>query len=327
MSIKVSIIVPVYNSEKYLKKCLDSLVNQSLEEIEIILINDCSTDDSLSILNSYKEQYPDKVIVKNLTENRGPGGTRNLGIQAAKGEYIGFVDSDDDVSYEMFEKLFKIAKRANYDMVDCAFYDEALNKNVKTTPKEALGELNSEKRKLIIINSGYMWNKIIKRDIIISNSIRFREKTAYEDLEFIPLVILFCKKICATNMVLYNYRLNDSSITRKYNTKVHIYEKMDSTRALVEKFKEVNAYDDYREEITSRVYNIYVNIIQTTIALEKTKNVNVQLFKELHDFFFEVVDYDYSNNKYIMQMDEKDKFFAELNNNDYRKMFAKYLGF
>lgn len=323
MSIKVSIIVPVYNSEKYLNRCLDSLINQTLEDIEIILINDCSTDDSLSILNLYKQQYGDKIIIKNLTENKGPGGARNIGMEEAKGEYIGFVDSDDDVSCEMFEKLFKIAKRANYDIVDSNFYDELSNNNIKTTPREAIGELDLEKRKLMIINSGYLWTKIIKRNIIIDNNIRFREKTAFEDLEFISVIILYCKKICATNMMLYNYRNNNASITRKYSTKVHISEKMDSARVLFEKFKEANAYDDYRDEITYRIYIVYANMLHDTIAFENSKNINLQLFKRLHDFFFELVDYDYSDNKYILQMSEEDKLFAELNNSDYRKMFFK----
>lgn len=249
MSIKVSIIVPVYNSEKYLKRCLDSLVNQTLKEIEIILINDCSTDESLNILNLYEQQYPDKIIIKNLAENKGPGGARNVGMEEAEGEYIGFVDSDDDVSCEMFEKLFIIAKRANYDIVDSNFYDELSNNNIKTTPSEALGELNLDKRKLMIINSGYLWTKIIKRDIIIDNNIRFREKIAFEDLEFISVITLYCKKICATNMTLYNYRNNNTSITRIYSTKVHICDKMESAEVLFNTFKDLSAYDDYEMKL------------------------------------------------------------------------------
>ncbi|EKQ51163.1 MULTISPECIES: glycosyltransferase [unclassified Clostridium] len=325
MNIKVSIIVPVYNSEKYLKRCLDSLVNQSLNDIEIILINDFSTDNSLNILNSYKQAYPNKIILESLTENKGPGGARNLGIKKAKGQYIGFVDSDDDVSFDMFEKLYKIAVRADYDLVDCNFYEESLNKNCKTTPKEALGDLNAEKRKLMIINSGYIWSKIVKRDIIINHNIRFRENVAFEDLEFTSLIILYCKKICATNMVLYNYRCNDISITRKYNIKVHIYEKIDSSKALIEKFKELNAFDNYRDELTYRIYHVYSNMVQLAMSLDEARLLGVQVFKDLHDFFLEIVDYDYSNNKYILEMNEKDKFFAELNNSNYQKLFSEYL--
>ena len=104
MKIKVSIIVPVYNNEKYLRRCLESLVNQSLKDIEIILINDCSTDKSIDILNGYEEKYSEKITLINLNENKRPGGARNRGIEAAKGEYLGFVDSDDYVEKDMYER-------------------------------------------------------------------------------------------------------------------------------------------------------------------------------------------------------------------------------
>ena len=87
----------MYNSEKYLKRCLDSILNQSLSEIELIVVNDMSTDNSINILNEYKKQYKDKIIVIDMKQKGGPGGARNEGILAAKGEYIGFVDSDDNV--------------------------------------------------------------------------------------------------------------------------------------------------------------------------------------------------------------------------------------
>lgn len=315
MSIKISIIVPVYNSEKYLRRCLDSLVNQTLKDIEIILVNDCSTDGSLNILNKYEIEYPNKITIVNLKENKGPGGARNAGIDLANGEYIGFVDSDDEVSCEMFEYLYKIAKRADYDMVDCKFFNEYLNTNILSTDKNAAGILNLEKRRLIITNPGYVWSKIIRRSILKNNTIRFREKVAYEDLEFIPIVILFCKKICTTNKVLYNYKYNSESITNYYTNEVHVNQKLDSMRAFVSKFKELGVYDDYREEITYLIYKTYANMIQSVLVLEKS--IDLQLFKRLHDFFFEVVDYDYSNNKYIANISKKDRLFAEINNKDY----------
>jgi glycosyltransferase involved in cell wall biosynthesis len=284
MNIKVSIIVPVYNTENYLTRCLKSLVNQSLEEIEIILINDCSTDQSMTILEEYKRLYPEKIIIINLEENRGPGGARNQGIHIAKGEYLAFVDSDDDVSYKMFEELYKIAHRAHYDMVDCQFYHEAFNKNMKTTSESALGELNLEKRKELFIHSGFIWSKIIKRNIIINNNIKFREKVAYEDIDFIRIAIFYCKKIYATDMLLYNYRNNSNSITNHYTNDIQIYQKMDALRYLIKKFKNFNAYNDYKGEITYLIYKTYVIMLEYVITLEKEK-INFELFKELHDFF------------------------------------------
>ncbi len=321
MSIKVSIIVPVYNTESYLTTCLESLVNQSLEEIEIILINDCSTDESLAILEKYKEKYPMKIIIINLEENKGPGGARNAGINIAQGEYLGFVDSDDDVSQEMFEALYKIATRDNYDMVDCHFYHEAFDRNMKTTSESAFGELNLEKRRELFVHSGYIWSKIIKRNIIVNNNVKFRENVAYEDIDFIRIATFYCKKIYASDMILYNYRKNDNSITSYKSKEIQIYQKMDAMRFLNKKFKELGAYDDYKDEITYLVYKTYVIILEFVIVLEK-EEVNLELFKELHDFFFETAEHDYQNNKYILQIDKADRIWAETNNKNYSEIIT-----
>ena len=105
MDIKISIIVPIFNSENYLSRCIESLIHQSLKEIEIILVNDCSIDNSLSIAEEYKNKYSHLIKLINNETRRGPGGARNAGIKAANGKYIGFVDSDDDVFYTMYEEI------------------------------------------------------------------------------------------------------------------------------------------------------------------------------------------------------------------------------
>ena len=102
MSTAVSIIVPVYNAERYLTECLGNIVNQTLQNIEVILVNDASTDGSLSLMRECEHQYPDKVRVIDSKENLGAGGARNLGIKMARGEYIGFADSDDMVDVTMY---------------------------------------------------------------------------------------------------------------------------------------------------------------------------------------------------------------------------------
>ena len=114
---KLSIIVPVYNtaSDGKLSFCLDSLVNQSINDYEIIAVNDASTDDSLEILESYKSQYPDKFKIINSSENIRQGGARNLGIKAAVGEWIGFIDSDDWITTDCYEKLIKRGEETGAD--------------------------------------------------------------------------------------------------------------------------------------------------------------------------------------------------------------------
>ncbi|MBR1443254.1 MAG: glycosyltransferase family 2 protein [Firmicutes bacterium] len=154
MQKKVSVIVPVYNSEKYLVNCLTYLVNQTLEDIEIICVDDCSTDESVDILKDCLSQFPDKVRVIQHKKNLGPGGARNTGIKVARGEYIGFVDSDDQVDVSMYEKLYAKAKEDDYDIVECAFHNQKTGNNLIVINSGLTGVLDKEKRCGIIDEVG-----------------------------------------------------------------------------------------------------------------------------------------------------------------------------
>ena len=149
MCTAVSIIIPIYNAEKYLAECLGNVVNQTLQNIEIILVNDASTDNSIAVMRECQKQYPDKVVVIDSRENMGAGGARNLGIEAASGEYIGFVDSDDLVDVTMYEKLYAKAKEGCYDVVDCGYYKQAEDMAILHISDELSGVLTDEKRKLL----------------------------------------------------------------------------------------------------------------------------------------------------------------------------------
>lgn len=319
MEIKVSIIVPVYNTESFLKKCLNSLISQSLKEIEIILINDCSTDNSFKILQEYKKNYPNNIVIIDLTTKKGPGGARNEGLKIAKGNYIAFVDSDDDVETTMFENLYNIAKNNNYDMVDCAFYYEALDEVFLTTSNEALGELNINKRKELILHSGFIWSKIYKKAIITENNIKFRYNVAYEDIDFLRIFILHCNKVGSINKVLYNHRINNNSLTQLNNNKIKIDDKILSMKALFIKFSDLSFFDEYKDELTYLVYKTYMVLLDYVIKLNIYKE-DSRIFKKLHDFFKELVIYDYHSNKYILKIKESDRVFAEINNNDCNKL-------
>ena len=122
MKIKVSVIVPVYNVEKFIDKCLNSLVNQTLKEIEIIVVNDGSPDNSQKIIDEYVKKYPDK-IKSFIKENGGQGSARNMGMEKAVGEYISFVDSDDWLDLDTLEKMYFLAKKDKSDIVICDMVD------------------------------------------------------------------------------------------------------------------------------------------------------------------------------------------------------------
>lgn len=233
---KLSVIVPVYNSEKYLEKCLESLVNQTLEEIEIIIVNDGSTDNSQKIIDKYIDKYPTKIKAL-VQKNSGQAVARNLGIKNANGEFIAFVDSDDYVEKDAYEKAYNYAVENSLEIVCFNFWEE------KGNEKKESGYYNFENRNVdikYILNETSPWNKIINRNLIIENNINFMENYIYEDLELIPRLVLYTNKIGFIDECLYNYVLHDNSTMRqkKYNEKLNsIYFVMESLKKNFENTK------------------------------------------------------------------------------------------
>lgn len=219
----------------------------------------------------------------------------------------------------MFEELYEIAYKTNSDIVDCQFYHEEFGQNIRTTEKSAIGELDLEKRRNLFMHAGYVFSKIIRRDIIIGNDIKFRERVAYEDIDFIRVVLFYCKKVAVSDSMLYNHRNNITSLTKHSTLDVQVYQKMDAVRYLVGKFKTLNTYNHYKDEIVYYIFKTYSNILANVMCMEK-EEISVELFKDLHNFFYELVDCDYHKNKYIKNLSEKSRLPAEVNNLDYMKM-------
>ena len=160
MKPKISVIVPIYNVEEYLEKCLDSLVNQTLKDIEIILINDGSPDNSEAIVKKYLKKYKEKIVY-HKKKNEGQGIARNYGINLAKGDFISFVDSDDYIDLTMFEKLYNKAIEEKSDIVASVGFIEVKNE-IETINNEHF-EHSDNMKKYILNNSG-PWGKIIKKE-------------------------------------------------------------------------------------------------------------------------------------------------------------------
>lgn len=214
---KISVIIPIYNSESYLKKCLDSVVNQTLKDIEIILIDDGSTDNSLEIIKQYNNQYENiKYISK---KNEGQAIARNLGIEMATGDFIVFVDSDDYIDQNMFKKLYTNATTNNSDIVVCDYVEEYENKKIL---KKSLYMNADNLQKNYIVSVAGPCSKIIKTDIFKKNNIRFLENNIYEDLAIIPSLALYTNKITYIEENLYHYviRKNSTMQQTSYNKKL-----------------------------------------------------------------------------------------------------------
>lgn len=210
--IKVSVIIPVYNSGQYLKECLDSLLNQTLREIEIICINDGSTDNSLDILTEFAKM-DERIIVINKN-NEGQSVARNMGLEIAKGEFLGFVDSDDWIDLDYFEKLYNAAKKHNTDMACAGF--KRCRRNRKSIKKSYEAELicttTDDKVRLDNLpKDNYIWNKIYRRDSWEKANIKFEAHRYFEDMAIIIKILHKLGKMVTVPDIYYNYRVNPNS--------------------------------------------------------------------------------------------------------------------
>ena len=239
---KLSIIVPVYGVEKYIDKCLNSLVKQSLKEIEIIVVNDGTKDNSQKIIDKYVKKYPDK-IKSYIKENGGQGSARNYGLKKTTGEYIGYVDSDDFVEKDMYKKLYNKAKENNYDIVVCGNYnvsEDYQNKNIDAFINNYNTDLEN-----IFFGKMAVWNKIYKRDILIKNKLEFKEKVWYEDLAFTLKAIMNSNTFAFIDEPLYDYLIREGSTMNNSNVKrnLEILEAFDDILSYIKHNKKEEYFD------------------------------------------------------------------------------------
>lgn len=217
--VKVSVIVPVYNTEKYLSKCLNSLVDQTLDGLEIIVVNDGSPDNAQKIIDEYAEKY--NQIKAFQKPNGGLSDARNFGIERATGEYIGFVDSDDFVDEKMFEVLYKKAIEHDSEIALCDL--EKVNERgemFRSLPQSPqLPERIDLQKDLTIFGemSCFACNKIFKRELF--ETLRFKKGIHFEDIELIPQLVLKSKVLTKINQPFYKYFERQDSISRTHTVK------------------------------------------------------------------------------------------------------------
>lgn len=242
---KASIIVPCYKVEKYLPRCLDSLVNQTLQDIEVICINDGSPDHCIDILNDYKEHYPETIVVIDK-KNEGVWRGRFDAIAIARGEYIGFVDSDDYVESDFAEKLYNAAKNNNADISVCGFrridVDTGKILNTEMTDKRQPFDIEEEPQRLLELN-GAPWNKFFRASIM-KNLHDFEEPPRiFDDMMMHLLTYPMVKRVAFTPHALVNYIIRGDSIMTTIDKS-----KIDSTYKAMLEVKKV-----YKEAASSRL--------------------------------------------------------------------------
>lgn len=219
--IKLSIVVAVYNLEKYLPRCLDALVNQTLQEIEILCVDDGSTDSASQIIDDYEKKYPEKVKAFHKP-NGGEFTTRNYGLERATGEYVTFVDTDDYVEPNWAEKLYNAAKENDADLAVCGFEridldtGKVVSKNM-TNFGYAIKEINNKDDFMLFINPA-PWNKIYKLEKV--KNLRFMNFRGFNDMIFLTSSYTRVKKVAFVPDVLYHYYL-------RYDSQIHSVNKED----------------------------------------------------------------------------------------------------
>ncbi|MDO4466475.1 MAG: glycosyltransferase [Bacillota bacterium] len=262
---KISIIVPVYNVEKYLECCLESLVNQTLSDIEIILVDDGSKDSSGQICDRYSLNYSNIKVLH--IENGGPARARNKGLELAEGKYIGFVDSDDYVELNMFEELYKSAESNNSDIVMCSFYinDGYSQTTIKMNCRELYNDNQDIKNNILSRfysknNTGLysIVNKIFKNSLIKDNNISFVEGRTYaEDTFFSFDSIKSSNTFSFLNKPFYHYRQVEGSLMHKKISSDAYFRYKDFRNSLMVKALEndipYDKYEFYSEFLFSTV--------------------------------------------------------------------------
>ena len=306
---KVSIIIPVYGVEKYIDKCLNSLVKQSLKEIEIIVVNDGTKDNSQKIIDKYVKKYPDK-IKSYIKENGGQGSARNYGLKKTTGEYIGYVDSDDFVEKDMYKKLYNKAKENNYDIVVCGNYnvsEDYQNKNIDAFINNYNTDLEN-----IFFGKMAVWNKIYKRDILIKNKLEFKEKVWYEDLAFTLKAIMNSNTFAFIDEPLYDYLIREGSTMNNSNVKrnLEILEAFDDILSYIKHNKKEEYFD--KVEFLA-IDHIYISAIVRILKANADNKIKKETVNELICYMNKNFP-NYKNNKYINTLSRNRKIIYKLIN-------------
>ena len=246
----ITIIIPVYNVEKYIEKCLQSILIQNFNKLEIIILDDGSNDQSIAIAQSYQRKYQGMIRIISQ-ENKGQGGARNTGIKNAEGKYLLFVDGDDAIKPDMLQKLYNYMEKSNADII--FFGTEYVDENgaiicQRTEFPDRYMEFTLSEQPYLFAKDGYIWDKIYKTELFLENNIWFPEQMWYEDLNVEAKILLCAKKMVSINEIFYEYLQRNGSTMHNCNVEKN-RDMLYSIQDILEYYKSKSMYEKYYEQL------------------------------------------------------------------------------
>ncbi|CAM3833182.1 glycosyltransferase family 2 protein [Pseudoalteromonas maricaloris] len=305
----VSVVIPIYNMSDILNKCLDSISSQSYENIEVICVNDCSTDSSLEIIQEYVNKDA-RFRCIDLKTNIKQGGARNAGISHASGDYIFFIDSDDWAEENLIEELASKVKNVPYEIIYCD-YSTRFNKPeldkvvVRNTVNWDVDNIYEIKKKLLVKPSP-IWSALYSADFFTKSKIRFPEGVFYEDNYVVPLLLCKAERIKKVQKCLMNYNMKNVSVTRTFNND-SFFDRLKTAKLLHEKVSSEPEFDMYRTELDFYIFEIF--LLNSSIGCyRKFYPVRDAEAKAIIDDYF-ILNSDFVSNPYYIKKVKSNFFY------------------
>lgn len=328
MKPKVSVVVPVYNVQKYLPSCINSLVNQTLDDIELIFVDNCSTDESWNILEQYHDRFPEKIKIIKSEANLRQGGARNIGIRASSADYIGFTDSDDLVLPDMFQKLYDEAVISGADAVFCKYcaiqedfalsmdenssYVPLVSWNCKLLNLQDKPLTDRDRTQLMAYPIGGVYCGLWKKSLIIDNNCYFPEHTRWEDNYWGTFIKTYLNRVHFIDEVLYLYRQRKSSTVHSSDMQ-SIQERIILEKKQVADAKRLGIFEKYYSALEYMyTFRYAFNTVQIIINSLNIYSDSIKIIRDLTESLSETFPRWYKNEFYLETTGKKKKILNKL---------------
>ncbi len=324
----ISVIVPVYNAGNTIERCVGSLLNQTYRDLEIILVDDASTDLSRDALMRLEQTDSDRIMVICNDDNAGPGGARNIALQYARGEFIGFVDSDDYVQSTFYEKLIAEMRSGDHDIVDCGYFNEAQDKAMLHTGRDTRGALSDAQKCDLIVSGGYLWSRLYRRELLEKSVIVFREKCILEDSEILVSLIAHARSVGAVEETLYWYSATAGSASQKHSPESYIDNICGAMQALSGLRDSLDNYEALRPAIECEIIQMYgYGVVMALKDAQSGPTVDtLGSLKKLRELRLAAAAPGYDNRYVAVKIEKADIDVMKANDEDPKELIYKVTG-